>query len=82
LVEGRQRDMAWLLLYTGSACANQVQQHAPAGAEFLYHDKWNRALERLGLYPGAAFARAVGLTRAYVEKVAEFVAWWAEMEGA
>jgi hypothetical protein len=82
LAEGRARDIAWLLLYTGSACASQVRQHAPAGADYLYLDKWNRALERLGLDSGAGFARGVGLLRAYVGKVTEFVEWWAEMEGA
>jgi hypothetical protein len=82
LAEGRGRDAAWLLLYTGSACANQVQQHAPAGADYLYRDRWNRALERLGLDTTAGFGQGVGRVRAYVDKVEAFVEWWGEQEGA
>lgn len=82
VAEGRGRDAVWLALYTAAACANQVSLYAPAGAAYLYLEKWERALERLGLNSAAGFARGVGLARDYVEKVTEFVEWWGEQEGA
>jgi hypothetical protein len=80
--DGRGRDAAWLLLYTGAACANQVRLHAPTGAAYLYLEKWERALERLGLKSPQGLARATGLLHAYVDKVAAFVEEWGEREGA
>jgi hypothetical protein len=80
--EGRGRDGAWLLLYTGNACANQVRQHAPEGPSFIYLEKWDQTLGRFGLGSAETFAQAVGLLRDYVRQVEEFVEQWAEREGA